>query len=183
LRDRHAVSAGQDPWKTGACSLPPSRRPARLSQGDRLPMIRRSGENDPLLPMYTLGHDFVPAPTMPAASAITAWHRSSATWSGSAWSSPGISPAGNIRGGCSVCPDRGHHPGTRVQSCHCRGGGRGAPGQGRGEGKGDPLQLSGHGMVESCLLRCLLRRELLPYELPEEEIERALKAIEGFPKP
>ena len=36
----------------------------------------------PLMPMYTLGHDFVPPPCTPAACATTATRRCSAAWSG-----------------------------------------------------------------------------------------------------
>jgi tryptophan synthase beta chain len=42
---------------------------------------------------------------------------------------------------------------------------------------------SGHGLVDLASYEAYLTGKLMPYELPEEEIERALKAIEGFPKP
>jgi tryptophan synthase beta chain len=45
------------------------------------------------------------------------------------------------------------------------------------------FNLSGHGMVDLASYDAYFDGNLIPYELPEEEIERALKAIEGFPKP
>ena len=42
---------------------------------------------------------------------------------------------------------------------------------------------SGHGLVDMASYESYLTGKLLPYELPDEEIERALRAIEGFPKP
>jgi len=42
---------------------------------------------------------------------------------------------------------------------------------------------SGHGLVDLTSYEGYLSGKLQPYELPEEEIERALRAIEGFPKP
>jgi len=41
----------------------------------------------PLMPMYTLGHDFVPPPCTREACVITATRRSCAVWSKPAWSS------------------------------------------------------------------------------------------------
>ena len=42
---------------------------------------------------------------------------------------------------------------------------------------------SGHGLVDLASYEAYFSGKLTPYELPEEEIQRALKAIEGFPKP
>jgi tryptophan synthase beta chain len=42
---------------------------------------------------------------------------------------------------------------------------------------------SGHGLVDLPAYDAFLSGRLAPNELPEEEIQRALKAIEGFPKP
>ena len=41
---------------------------------------------------------------------------------------------------------------------------------------------SGHGLVDLAAYDAYLAGKLQPYELPEEEIGRALKAIEGLPK-
>jgi tryptophan synthase beta chain len=41
---------------------------------------------------------------------------------------------------------------------------------------------SGHGLVDLMAYDAYLSKKLTPYELPAEEIERALKAIEALPK-
>ena len=38
-------------------------------------------------------------------------------------------------------------------------------------------------MVDMAAYDAYLAGKLIPYQLPDEEIQRALKAIEGFPKP
>jgi tryptophan synthase beta chain len=45
------------------------------------------------------------------------------------------------------------------------------------------FNFSGHGMVDMAAYDAYLSGKLTPHELPDEEIQRALKAIEGFPKP
>ena len=45
------------------------------------------------------------------------------------------------------------------------------------------FNFSGHGMVDLASYDAYLSGKLVPYNLPDEEIARALKAIEGFPKP
>jgi tryptophan synthase beta chain len=42
---------------------------------------------------------------------------------------------------------------------------------------------SGHGLVDLAAYDAYLTGKLEAYELPDEEIQRALKAIEGLPKP
>ena len=42
---------------------------------------------------------------------------------------------------------------------------------------------SGHGLVDLAAYDAFLSGKLTQYELPEEEIQRALRAIEKFPKP
>lgn len=42
---------------------------------------------------------------------------------------------------------------------------------------------SGHGLVDLASYDAFLSGKLTPYELPDDEIQRALKAIAGFPKP
>jgi tryptophan synthase beta chain len=45
------------------------------------------------------------------------------------------------------------------------------------------FNLSGHGLLDLSSYDAYFAGRLEPYELPEEEIKRALKAINGFPKP
>jgi tryptophan synthase beta chain len=42
---------------------------------------------------------------------------------------------------------------------------------------------SGHGLIDLSSYDAYLTGQLSPYDLPEEEIERALRTIQGFPKP
>jgi tryptophan synthase beta chain len=42
---------------------------------------------------------------------------------------------------------------------------------------------SGHGIVDLAAYDAYLSGKLTKYEMPDEEIKRALKAIEGLPKP
>jgi tryptophan synthase beta chain len=42
---------------------------------------------------------------------------------------------------------------------------------------------SGHGLVDLAAYDAYFQGKLHDYELPEEEIETALRALEGFPKP
>ena len=42
---------------------------------------------------------------------------------------------------------------------------------------------SGHGLVDMSSYDAYLSGKLEAYELPDEEIERALRAIKDFPKP
>ena len=45
------------------------------------------------------------------------------------------------------------------------------------------FNFSGHGMVDLASYDAYLAGKLMPYCLPDDEIARALKSIEGFPKP
>ncbi len=42
---------------------------------------------------------------------------------------------------------------------------------------------SGHGLIDLASYDAYLSGKLMPYELPEEEIQRVLKAAENMPKP
>ena len=42
---------------------------------------------------------------------------------------------------------------------------------------------TGHGLVDLASYEAYLTGKLEPYTLPDEEIQRALRAIQGFPKP
>ncbi|NPU86016.1 MAG: TrpB-like pyridoxal phosphate-dependent enzyme [Syntrophaceae bacterium] len=138
----------------------------------------------PLLPMYTLGHDFVPAPIhagglryhgmAPVVSHLVrlglveprGYHQLETFEAGVQFArTEGIIPA----------PESNHAIATVVDEAR----------RAKAEGKEKVIlfNLSGHGMVDLASYDAYFDGNLLPYELPEEEIERALKAIEGFPKP
>ena len=80
----------------------------------------------PIVLMYTLGHEFVPPPSMPEASGIMGPLRSSASWSRRASWRPGPITGGDLRCGGDLRPDRGHRASTGDRTCnqggHRRGG-------------------------------------------------------------
>ncbi|MGV8079062.1 MAG: TrpB-like pyridoxal phosphate-dependent enzyme [Syntrophales bacterium] len=138
----------------------------------------------PLLPMYTLGHDFVPAPIhagglryhgmAPVISHLVriglieprGYHQIDTFEAGVQFArSEGIIPA----------PETNHAIAAVVDEAR----------RAKAEGKEKVIlfNFSGHGLVDLASYDAFLEGNLVPYELPEEEIERALRAIEGFPKP
>jgi len=138
----------------------------------------------PLLAMHTLGHDFVPAPIhagglryhgmAPIISHLVregiiearAYNQLETFDAGIKWArSEGFIPA----------PETDHVIAAVVDEAR----------RAKEEGKEKVILFnwSGHGLVDLASYEAYLTGKLMPYELPEEEIERALKAIEGFPKP
>ena len=138
----------------------------------------------PLLPMYTLGHDYVPAPIhagglryhgmAPIVSHLVkenliearAYHQLDTFEAGVMWArSEGFIPA----------PETDHVIAAVVDEAR----------RAKEEGKEKVILFnwSGHGMVDLASYDAYLTGKLIPYELPDEEIARALRAIEGFPKP
>ena len=138
----------------------------------------------PLLPMYTLGHDFVPAPIhagglryhgmAPIVSHLVreglmearAYHQIDTFDAGVKWArTEGFIPA----------PETNHAIAAVIDEAM----------RAKEEGKEKVILFdwSGHGLVDLAAYDAYFAGKLAPYELPEEEIERALKAIEGFPKP
>ena len=81
----------------------------------------------PLMKMHTLGHDFIPPRSTPAACATTAcrrWSRTSTSW---AWSRPRRSRRREcFAGSVEVRPHRGHRAGARADARHRRRDPRGA---------------------------------------------------------
>ena len=80
-------------------------------------------------------------------------------------------------------PDRRICAGAGNESCHCRCNGGGEEGKEEGKKKIILFDWSGHGYLDMSSYDAYFSGKLEPYELPEKEIHRALKAIEGFPKP
>ncbi len=138
----------------------------------------------PLLPMYTLGHDFVPAPIhagglryhgmAPIISHLVrlglieprGYHQIDTFEAGVQFArSEGVIPA----------PETNHAIAAVVDEAR----------RAKAEGKEKVIlfNFSGHGLVDLASYDSFLEGNLVPYELPDEEIERALRAIEGFPKP
>ena len=138
----------------------------------------------PLLPMYTLGHDFVPEPIhagglryhgmAPIVSHLVkeklvearAYHQIETFTAGVNWArTEGFIPA----------PETNHVIAAVVQEAM----------RAKEEGKEKVILFnwSGHGLVDLASYDAFLSGSLIPYELPEEEIQRALKSIANFPKP
>jgi len=138
----------------------------------------------PLLPMYTLGHDFVPAPIhagglryhgmAPLVSQLVkdglieprAYHNLETFKAGVDWA--------RTEGFISA-PETNHAIAAVVEAAR----------QAKEEGKEKTILFnwSGHGLVDLTAYDAYFSGQLTDYALPEDEIQRALKAIESFPKP
>ncbi len=138
----------------------------------------------PLLPMYTLGHDFVAAPIhagglryhgmAPIVSHLVheglmearAYHQIATFEAGVNWArTEGFIPA----------PETNHAIAAVVEEAM----------RAKEEGKEKVILFdwSGHGLVDLSAYDAYLTGKLQKYELPEEEIQRAIRTTEGFPKP
>ncbi|MBW2679919.1 MAG: TrpB-like pyridoxal phosphate-dependent enzyme [Deltaproteobacteria bacterium] len=138
----------------------------------------------PLLPMHTLGHGFVPAPIhagglryhgmAPILSHLLkeeiiearALDQIETFTAGINWArTEGFIPA----------PETNHAIAAVVQEAQ----------KAKEEGKEKTILFnwSGHGLVDLAAYDAFLSGKLKKYELPEEELQKALKSIEGFPKP
>jgi tryptophan synthase beta chain len=138
----------------------------------------------PLLPMHTLGHDFVPAPIhagglryhgmAPIVSHLVkeklvearAYDQIETFTAGVNWArTEGYIPA----------PETNHVIAAVVQEAM----------RAKEEGKEKIILFnwSGNGVIDLPAYDAFLSGSLTPYELPEEEIQRALKSIANFPKP
>ncbi len=138
----------------------------------------------PLLPMHTLGHDYVPAPIhagglryhgmAPIISHLVkeeliearAYNQMETFDAGVKWArTEGFIPA----------PETGHVIAAVMDEAK----------RAKDEGREKVILFnwSGHGLVDLAAYDDYLSGRLAPYELPDEEIKRALKAIDGHPKP
>ena len=138
----------------------------------------------PLLPMHTLGHGFVPAPIhagglryhgmAPILSHLLkekiiearALDQIETFTAGINWArTEGFIPA----------PETNHAIAAVVQEAQ----------KAKEEGKEKIILFnwSGHGIVDLAAYDAFLSGKLKTYELPEEELQKALKSIEGLPKP
>ncbi len=138
----------------------------------------------PLLPMHTLGHDFVPAPIhagglryhgmAPLVSQLVldklieprAVPQSETFEAGLIWA--------RTEGFISA-PETCHAIAVVIQEAK----------KAKAEGKQKTILVnwSGHGLVDLAAYDAYMSGKLTDYDLPQAEIDRALKAIEGLPKP
>ena len=143
-----------------------------------------TGQLTPLVPMHTLGHDFVPAPihagglryhgVAPLISqlALDGLIRAEAYTQNDVFSSgltfarcEGIIPA----------PEAAHAVHGAIRAV--------AEAEEAGEERTILFNLSGHGHFDLAAYDSYLAGNLADLALPDEQIERALKAIEALPKP
>ena len=138
----------------------------------------------PLLPMHTLGHDFVPAPI----------HAGGLRYHGMAPIISQLILDGLIRGenvhqletfqagitfarteGFISAPETNHAIATTIREAL----------KAKEEGKEKVILFnwSGHGLVDLAAYEAYMRGQLKDHALPEEDIKRALEAIESLPKP
>jgi len=138
----------------------------------------------PLLPMYTLGHDFIPAPIhagglryhgmAPIVSHLAkenliearSYNQLDSFDCGVKWA----------RSECYIpAPETDHAIAAVVDEAR----------RAKEEGKEKTILFnwSGHGLVDLASYDAYLSGKLGTYELPEEEIERAKKTVAAFPKP
>jgi tryptophan synthase beta chain len=143
-----------------------------------------TAQTTPLLPMHTLGHDFIPAPIhagglryhgmapivshllMEGLIEAKAFDQIETFTAGINWArTEGFIPA----------PETNHVIAAVAQEAL----------KAKEEGKEKVILFnwSGHGMVDLAAYDAFLSGALTPYQLPDEEIQRALKCIAAFPKP
>jgi tryptophan synthase beta chain len=142
-----------------------------------------NNQTTPLLPMYTLGHDFIPAPI----------HAGGLRYHGMA---PMVSHCvreklvearpydqmETFEAGITFARTEGFI--SAPETCHAIASVIEVAKQAKEEGKEKTILFnwSGHGLVDMASYDAYLSDKLQPYSLPDEEIARALKAIEGLPK-
>jgi tryptophan synthase beta chain len=138
----------------------------------------------PLLPMHTLGHDYVPEPI----------HAGGLRYHGMAPIVSHLVKEGFVEAraynqietfeaGIKWARSEGFIPAP--ETCHAIAAVMDEARRAKEEGKEKVILFnwSGHGLVDMAAYDAYLSGKLEAHELPEEEIKRALKAIEGFPKP
>jgi tryptophan synthase beta chain len=138
----------------------------------------------PLIPMYTLGHDFVPAPI----------HSGGLRYHGDAPLLCHLVREGLIEAraygqietfeaavqfaraeGIVPAPEAAHAVKAAIDEA--------VAAREAGEERTILFNLSGHGHFDMAAYEQYISGEMVDYELPKEEIDRALKALEGLPKP
>jgi tryptophan synthase beta chain len=68
-------------------------------------------------------------------------------------------------------------------ACNSGGDRRGGEGQGGGQGEGILFNWSGHGLMDLKGYESYMEGKLTDYPLPEEDLRRSLRSIDGLPKP
>lgn len=142
-----------------------------------------TNQTTPLLPMHTLGHDFVPAPI----------HAGGLRYHGMApMVSHGVKTGliepvavdqmDTFAAGITFARSEGFI--SAPETNHAIAAVIAEANKAKEEGKEKTILFnwSGHGLVDLAAYDAYLSGKLQAYELPQEEIERCLKALEGLPK-
>ena len=134
------------------------------------------------MPMYTLGHDFVPPPV----------HAGGLRYHGDAPMVCGLVKAGrgrgarlpperDVRGRGALRAHRGDHPGARARARDPRGDRGGRGGQEAGEERTILFGLCGHGHFDLAAYDAYLAGDLEDPEFSEADLEAALAALPEAP--
>jgi tryptophan synthase beta chain len=143
-----------------------------------------TGQLTPLLAMHTLGHDFVPEPihagglryhgVAPILSQLVLDELVEAT---------AIHQLDTFAAGLTFARTEGIIPAP--ETCHAVAAAITEAERAKQEGKERTIvfSFSGHGLLDLAAYDAYLSDQLSEHALPEEEVQRALKAIEALPKP
>jgi tryptophan synthase beta chain len=135
----------------------------------------------PLMPMYTLGHDFVPPPSTPAACATTATRRCSARWSRPGRRGARVPPERDLRGrralrraeGIIPAPEPAHAIRAAVEEAEAA--------KQAGEERVILFNLCGHGHFDMAAYAAYHAGELEDLEFSEADMESALAHLPEAP--
>ena len=136
----------------------------------------------PLLPMHTLGHTFMPAPSTPAACATTAWRR----WSRSSSTRASSRPVAYRQNECfaagvrfaaaeGIIPAPEANHAIRAVEVEVE------AARAAGESRTILFNLCGHGHLELGAYQQYLNGELVDHELPQADIDSAAEVLVGMP--
>ena len=180
---RSRSCARRSPDATSTCSHA-NRLRARRSPAGRTPTTSATRGSSPRSSPCTRSATTSSRPeSTPAGSATTAWRRSSRSSSSTGSSGGGLRADRRLRLRRPVRPVRGDHPGARGGARRARRHPGAAQADEEGRERTILFNLSGHGHFDLGAYDAYLHGKLEDFELPEEEIARALAAIEPLPKP
>lgn len=142
-----------------------------------------TAETTPLLPMHTLGHNFVPAPI----------HAGGLRYHGMApivshlvkeriVEPRGLDQVETFTAGINWARTEGFIPAPETNHVIAAVAQEALKAKEEGKEKTILFNWSGHGIVDLAAYDAFLSGKLTKYELPEDELQKALKGLEGLPK-
>jgi len=142
-----------------------------------------TNQTTPLLPMYTLGHDFIPAPIHAGG---LRYHGMSPMVSHGVKTglieAQAVDQIATFEAGITFARTEGFIPAPETNHAIATVIAEARRAKEEGKEKVILFNWSGHGLVDLAAYDAYLSGRLTSYSLPDDEIERALKAIEGLPK-